>query len=265
MFGNKDAFMFFLLLVLPKIFWHKIRQKYKGNSDCNLLAVAALALENENVANVHKAGNIACVKTSTDTQKVSSALIKQTVEIITQKGNNDTTQKILNTSLRGSNTCKCSNYIKQWYEFTGVNSIITINPVLNFLSNLSEKGNCYSDTVSEKFALATVMTVEPYQSLSTHLVVIILIIAVYNIKSSITKTQLFVWMLYLDILKTVVPMYNFLISINAKNFIVTTGWTKMQLLLKFHVNNMAIRSISVTFISSQPLKNLRMGYILHVF
>ena len=49
---------------------------------------------------------------------------------------------------------------------------MTIEHVLNFLSNLYDKGISYSAIVSAKCALATRITVAPYQSLNDHPLII---------------------------------------------------------------------------------------------
>ena len=102
------------------------------------------------------------IKPSYDKQTISNASSEQAVRAIGYQDNNETTVKILNTSLRESTRTKYSIYIRQWESFIGTTRDITIEDVLNFLSNLFDKGISYSAIVSAKCALATRMTVTLY-------------------------------------------------------------------------------------------------------
>ena len=59
------------------------------------------------------------------------------------KGNN-TTENILEASLRLSTHCKYNNYVKQWTSYSKNIGEIEVSHVLDFLSGVFDKGHAYS-------------------------------------------------------------------------------------------------------------------------
>ena len=134
-------------------------------------------------------------KPLSDTQTIHNASSEQAIRDIGYQGNNETIVKILNASLRESTRTKCSiysTYIRQWESFIGTTRDIAIEHVLNFLSNLQDKGISYSAFVIAKCALGSRVTVAPYQSLNDHLLIIKFITGVHNLKPPAPKLS-FIW------------------------------------------------------------------------
>ena len=112
------------------------------------------------------------IKLSSDTQTIGNGSSEEAIRAIGYQGNNETTVKILNTSLLESTRTKYSIYIRQWESLIVTTRDITIERVLNFLSNLCHKGVSYIGIVSAKCILAIRMTMAPYQSLTDHPLII---------------------------------------------------------------------------------------------
>ena len=80
------------------------------------------------------------IKPASYAQTIHNTSSEQANRAINYQGNNETTVKILNVSLRESTRTKYSIYIRQWELFMGTTRDITIEHVLNFLNNLYDKG-----------------------------------------------------------------------------------------------------------------------------
>ena len=112
------------------------------------------------------------IKVSSDTQTIDNGSSEEAIRAIRYQGNNETTVKILNTSLLESTRTKYSICIRQWESLIVTTRDITIERVLNFLSNLCQKGVSYIGIVNAKCILAIRITMAPYQSLTDHPLII---------------------------------------------------------------------------------------------
>ena len=127
------------------------------------------------------------IKLSSDTQNISNASSEQTIRAVGYQGNNETTFKILNASLRESTRTKYSIYVRQWKLFIGAIRDINIEHILNLLNNLYDESISYSAIVTAKCALGNTMTVATYQSLNDHPLIIKFITGMYNFERPAPK------------------------------------------------------------------------------
>ena len=81
---------------------------------------------------------------------------------------NNTTEKMLEASLRISTHCKYNNYIKQWTSFSKTIGRIEVSHVLYFLSRIFGKGHAYSTINSAKCSVATIVDIPLYNLLNNH-------------------------------------------------------------------------------------------------
>ena len=78
---------------------------------------------------------------------------KQKPPVNSNQGNN-TTEIMLEASLRISTHCKYNIYIKQWTSSSNNIGHIEVSRVLDFLSRMFNKGHTYSTTDSAKCAIS---------------------------------------------------------------------------------------------------------------
>ena len=141
--------------------------------------------------------------------------------------------------------------------------------MLNFWSNLYDKGISYSANVSAKYALATRMTVAPYQSLNDHSLIVKLITGIYNLNPPALKLN-FVWdvSIIFQFFENCGPNGELSDKIFTQKlvfFLLLLGIQRVQTLFTFHIDKMVINNISVSFVSTQPLKRYRNRFNLDTF
>ena len=101
------------------------------------------------------------------TQTLSEPPAIQETPVNSNHGNN-TTEKMLEASLRISTHCKYNNYIKQWTSFSKTLGRIEVSHVSYFLSRIFGKGHAYSTINSAKCAVATTVDIPLYNLLNKH-------------------------------------------------------------------------------------------------
>ena len=84
-------------------------------------------------------------------------------------------KKILNSSLRQSTRNKYRPYQKRWIEYCTKHSIMVQAPkvedILNFLSDIFDRGGAYSAINSAKCALSKLVNIPPYKQLNDHMII----------------------------------------------------------------------------------------------
>ena len=115
----------------------------------------------------------------------------QKTPVNSNQGNN-TTEKILEASLRLSTHCKYNNYIKQWTSYSKNIGCIEVSHVLDFLSGMFDKGHAYSRINCAKCAIVTNDHIPPYNSMNKNPLINKYITGVLNLRPPRPKLS-FVW------------------------------------------------------------------------
>ena len=127
------------------------------------------------------------------------------------------------------------------------------------MSNLFDKGISYSAIVSAKCALATRMTVAPYQSLNDHPLIIKFIIGLNNFKPPAPKLNslwdVSIIFQYFEDYRPNGELSDKILTQKLVLLLLLLGGQIVQILLTFHIDKMIISNISVSFVSTQLLKH----------
>ena len=174
---------------------------------------------------------------------------------------NDTTNSIINASLRESTRKTYENYIKQWHDFIGNRFGVDINLILDFLSTLFEKGSAYSVINSAKCAIATVVTIPPFSSIIDHPLMKRYMTVVHNLRPPKPKLD-FIWdvsIVFRHIEHTECPdntvLSDKLLTHKLLILLLLLGGKRMNTIKSFHIDRMFLTDISVTFCPANVLKH----------
>ena len=100
---------------------------------------------------------------------------------------NNTTEKILEPSIRLSTHCKYNNYIKQWTSYSKNSGHTEVFHGSDFLSGMFDKGHAYSTINSAKCAIATIVHMH---SLNEHPLINKYMTGVFNLRPPKPKLSL---------------------------------------------------------------------------
>ena len=112
---------------------------------------------------------------------VNHLLQTEKTPVNSDQGDN-TTEKMLEASLRISTHCKYNNYIKQWTSYSKNIGCIEVSHALNFLSRMFDKGHAYSTINSAKCVIATIVDILTYKSLNNHPLINKYMTGVFNLR-----------------------------------------------------------------------------------
>ena len=144
--------------------------------------------------------------------------------------------------------------MNKWEPFIG----LTIEQVLNFLSNLYDKSVSHSAVVSERRALAIRMTLASCELLNGYPPLMYFITRVYNLKSPAPNLS-FKWDVSIIFQYFENCGHNGKLSdkIFTQKFLLFLLFLGVQNLLTFLIDKMIINNILVSFVSAQPRKHSR--------
>ena len=177
---------------------------------------------------------------------------------------------IIEASLRESTKKKYAYYIKLWDEYLGGqhHSIVNIDAVLNFLSSLYDKGSSYSVVNSAKCAIATIVTIPPYTSLTHHPVLKKYMVGLFNLRPPTPKLGEVIWdvgILFKHIKSDNTSLSDKKITQKLLVLLLLLGGQRMNTIKAFHTDKMILTDMSVTFTPAYVLKHSKAGNKLDTF
>ena len=185
----------------------------------------------------------------------------------------DTTNLILQASLRDSTKKKYNSYHKRWIQYCQDNDVNPITPnianVLEFLSSLFDKGLSYSAINAAKSALSHSILIPPYKKLSDHPLIAQYGKGVYNLRPPKPKLQ-FVWDVkivfdYLQAKGTNEKLQIKELSQKLLILLLLLGGQRMNSIFNFDTDNMFINTECAVFNPSKVLKHSQPGNKLDQF
>ena len=166
-------------------------------------------------------------------------------------------------ALRGSSRKKYEIYLKQWQIFCDNRKIdtVTVVDVVNFLSELFDKGLSYSSIKAAKSALGQVVVIAPYKTLGDHPMIMKFMKGVYNLNPPKTKLG-FVWDVknlfdYFEKMPSYEAITDVDLSCKTLLLLLLLGGQRINTIFNFRVDEMIINNVSVTFAPSSTLKHSR--------
>ena len=186
----------------------------------------------------------------------------QKTPVNSNQGNN-TTEKIIEASLRLSTHCKCNSYVKQWTSYSKNIGCIEVSHVLDFLSGMFDKGHAYSTINSTKCAIATIVHIPSYNSLNKHLLINKYMTGVFNLRPPKPKLS-FVWDInilfwYFEQQGDNNLLSDKLLTQKLLILLLLIGAHRISTVKLFSVSNMVLNEVSVTSTPTEVLKHSRKG------
>ena len=183
----------------------------------------------------------------------------------------NTTNTILNSSLRHSTRSKYLPYQRKWEEYCKKHLINSPNVynILDFLSAMFNNNASYSTINCAKCALGNIINIPPYKVLSDHPLIAQYCKGQYNLRPPQPKLSI-VWDVkivfdYLTEQGSNVSLSDKTLSHKLLILLLLLGGQRMNTIASFQVDKLLINSSAPTFAPGHVLKHSRAGQKLDTF
>ena len=146
---------------------------------------------------------------------------------------------------------------------------VTVHDILNYLSELFDKGSSFSHIKAVKAAIGQEVILEPFSKIGDHPLIKKFMTGLFNLRPPQQKTS-FVWDVkvlfdYFKNLPTNAQLLDRDLTHKLVMLLLILGGQRVNTILNFHVNYMVVNDIGVTFAPHRVLKHSKKNTKLDTF